>query len=221
MSDCILFFVKYPTPGEVKTRLAEKSSPELAAEFYKVFVEEKLAELAGCCHADIIIFHTPEASGADMVDWLGADRRYLIQKGSDLGRRMENAFREAFFMHYERVVLVGSDIPGMTPAIITAGLNALTPDTASLGPADDGGYYLMGFHKNGFVPEIFRDMEWSTQDVFQHTVNRIRSAGKSYVELDRLEDTDTMEDVETLVALGTKGPLGGKALAAAKKLIGM
>lgn len=221
MSGCILFFVKYPEPGEVKTRLAEEATPELAAEFYKVFVQEKLAELEAGCDHDIIVFFTPEQNGKAMPDWLGPDYRYLAQKGAELGRRMENAFREAFFMGYERVILAGSDIPGLTPAILDDGLAALTPETASIGPADDGGYYCIGFHKKGFSPKVFSNMQWSNDDVFQRTVNRLSDMGMEVVELARLEDTDTIEDVETLVALGTAGPLGGKALAAARKLAGM
>lgn len=221
MSECILFFVKYPEPGEVKTRLAEDTSPEGAAEFYRVFVEEKFAELDESCEADILVFYTPENIRNQMGAWLGRDTRYLAQKGAELGRRMENAFREAFFMGYEKCVLVGSDVPGLNTDIITVALQSLTPETASIGPADDGGYYLIGFHKKGFVPEVFREMEWSTEHVFQNTVDRLDGLGVEWVELDRLEDTDTLDDVETLAALGTASPLGGRALAVVKKLTGM
>jgi len=221
MKACILFFVKYPEPGEVKTRLAEETSPELAAEFYSVFAKEKLAELSAGCDADVLIFYAPETARNDMADWLGPEHRYLAQKGVDLGRRMENGFREAFFMGYEAGVLVGSDIPGLSPEIIREGLESLTPETVSIGPADDGGYYLIGFHKGGFKPDVFRNMPWSTEDVLQYTANRLEDMGMERVELVRLEDTDTLEDVETLAALGTVGPLGGNALAVAKKLSGM
>lgn len=221
MKDCILFFVKYPTPGEVKTRLAKDSSPELAAEFYSVFVEEKLSELAENTEADIIVCHAPESARKDMPDWLGTSYRYIGQKGTDLGIRMENGFREAFFMGYGRVVLVGSDIPALTADIIQEALNALSPDTAALGPADDGGYYLIGFQKGSLVPDIFHHMEWSTDLVFQQTVSRLEEAGTAVHELPQLEDTDTIEDVETLIALGSMGPLGPKSLAMARKLTGM
>ncbi len=221
MNDCLLFFVKYPEPGEVKTRLAEDTSPEMAAEFYEVFAAEKLVELNVSTDFDVVVAFAPEIRKDDMPDWLGDDNQYIGQKGGELGRRMENAFREAFLLGYERVVLAGSDIPGLTPAIVAEGLNSLTTDTACIGPADDGGYYLIGFHKQGFVPQVFRSMEWSTEDVFQQTAKRLDDSGKAYVELPRLEDTDTLEDVETLAALGSVGPLGGKALALARKMTGM
>jgi rSAM/selenodomain-associated transferase 1 len=221
MSDCVLFFVKYPEPGAVKTRLAVDSSPELAAEFYKVFVEEKLAELAGSVDAEIIVFFAPETARRAMGDWLGTGRRYIAQKGADLGRRMENGFREAFFMGYERVVLVGSDIPGLTPDLLAQGLTPLTPERASLGPAEDGGYYLIGFHRKGFVPEVFRDMAWSERDVLQVTLRRLAQAGRACVELDPLEDVDTLEDLQTMVALGRSGPLRGRSMELAKRLAGL
>jgi len=221
MSDCVLFFVKYPEPGMVKTRLADDSTPELAADFYRVLVEEKVAELAGKVDGDLIICHIPEKASQAMADWLGDDLRYLGQKGSDLGRRMENGFREAFLMGYDRVVLVGSDIPGMTPDIINRALSGLTPGAATLGPAGDGGYYLVGFHREGFAPDIFQTEEWSTSGVYERAFNILTSSGMEFVEMDRLDDMDTLEDVETMLALGAAGPLSGRLLAHARKLMGM
>jgi len=221
MKDCILFYVKYPEPGEVKTRLADDCSPELAAEFYTVLVEEKLAELSKGCEADILICYAPEKARRQMTEWLGKDYRYIAQKGSDLGRRMENGFREAFFMGYDRVVLVGSDIPGLTPEIINEGLTQLIPETASLGPADDGGYYLIGFPRSGIVPTIFQNMDWSTDTVFQTTLTRLEDNGATCHILPSLEDIDTYEDLETLAALGSAGPLSNKALQVARKITGM
>lgn len=220
MKECILFFVKYPVPGEVKTRLAEDSSPELAAEFYATFVEEKFAELKEGCRADLIVCHAPEGAGQAMRDWLGTGVRYFGQKGTDLGRRMENAFREAFLMGYGRAVLAGSDVPGLTPAILDEALQALDENTASLGPAEDGGYYCIGFHRKGFKPEPLRDVEWSTRSVFEQTASRLEKAGLDYHVLPPLEDVDTIEDVETLIALGNAGPLGPRTLAEARRLAG-
>lgn len=221
MRDCVLFFVKYPEPGMVKTRIADMSSPEAAADFYRVFVEEKLAELKAGCDADIIVCYYPESAGQVMCSWLGKGYRFLGQKGGDLGRRMENAFREAFFMGYDRAVLAGSDIPGLTCEIIGAALDGVDRDTASIGPAEDGGYYIIGFHRSGFVPEVFRKVEWSAGDVFSNTVDRLEEAGRRCAGLPQLDDLDTIEDVEEHVALGTAGPLSGQALVMARKLVGM
>lgn len=221
MRDCVLFFVKYPEPGMVKTRIADMSSPEDAADFYRVFVEEKLAELKAGCDADIVVCHHPENAGAAMREWLGKGVRYFGQKGGDLGRRMENAFREAFFLGYDRVVLAGSDIPGLSGDIVSAALEGLDSNTASIGPAGDGGYYILGFHRAGFVPEVFRQVAWSTDDVFSVTVDRLNMSGKRCAGLPQLDDLDTIEDVEELIALGNSSGLHGRVLEKARKLIGM
>jgi rSAM/selenodomain-associated transferase 1 len=224
MSDCILFFVKYPEPGAVKTRLAEGSSPELAAAFYQALVEDKLAELDGLAQArytELIVCYAPLTAGADMERWLGTAHRLLPQKGSDLGRRMENGFREAFFMGHERVVLAGSDIPGLTPEIIRQGLEGLTPDRAVIGPAEDGGYYLIGFHRAGFAPGVFRDMAWSEGSVYRQTLARLAEAGLAWTELAHLDDLDTLEDLQTMVALGRSGPLRGRLMELAVRLAGL
>ncbi|BDQ35127.1 TIGR04282 family arsenosugar biosynthesis glycosyltransferase [Pseudodesulfovibrio portus] len=218
--NCVLFFIKYPEPGRVKTRLAEESTPEQAAAFYRAFVEEKLAELEAGVDGDVVVFFTPESRRDAVRDWLGKGRRYVAQKGADLGRRMENGFREAFFMGYQRGVLVGSDIPGLSPGIVNLGLRCLEPDRASLGPAGDGGYYLIGFHRTGFSPEVFRTGEWSTPGVYERAFNVLAGTGLAFTELERLDDMDTMEDVETMLALGELGPLKGRTLEMARKLVG-
>ncbi len=220
MTDCILIFVKYPNPGEVMTRLAKGCTLELAAAFYRLLVAEKLAELRLTPDADIFLCYAPETARDDMHEWLGSDCRYLSQKGADLGRRMENAFREAFFMGYDRVVLVGSDIPGLSSGVLRAGLDALKPGSACIGPANDGGYYLIGFHRHGFAPEIFHNMQWSQEEVCQRTINRFAAIGVDYIRLESLDDVDTINDLEQMVALGTVGPLKGSVLEAARKLIG-
>lgn len=218
--NCVLFFIKYPEPGSVKTRLAEESTPEQAAAFYRAFVEDKLAELEAGIDGDLVVFFTPEPLRDKVRRWLGKDRRYVAQKGADLGRRMENAFREAFFMGFERGVLVGSDIPGLTPDIVNRGLHCLEPGRASLGPAGDGGYYLIGFHRAGFMPEVFRTGEWSTPGVFERAFNVLAGTGFAFTELERLDDMDTMEDIETMLALGPLGPLKGRTLEMARRLAG-
>lgn len=217
---CLMFFVKYPEPGTVKTRLAEDSTPELAAEFYRTFAEEKLIELEAGVDSDVLVFFAPETQGQGMREWLGSERRLYGQKGADLGRRMENAFRQVFHMGYERAVLVGSDIPGLSADIVNAGVAVLSPSQASIGPAGDGGYYLIGFHRHGFVPEVFHSQEWSKSGVYQQTLNRIADSDVEFVEQEALDDMDTMDDIETMLALGPLGPLKDGALSLARRLVG-
>ncbi|WP_243547328.1 TIGR04282 family arsenosugar biosynthesis glycosyltransferase [Pseudodesulfovibrio tunisiensis] len=219
MNSCILFFVRYPEPGTVKTRLAANTTPEAAAEFYQALVEEKLPELARATDAELFVCYSPEDMCDAMTDWLGHDYLYLSQKGAELGKRMENAFREVFFMGYEHAVLVGSDIPMLDGPILTRALQGLKNHDACIGPTEDGGYYLIGFQRGSFTPEVFRDMEWSRNDVLERTMHRLAALGVDAEQLDMLDDVDTLEDLEALVTLGANGPLRGNVLQAARRLI--
>ena len=217
MKSCILYFVKYPEPGTVKTRLARGATPELAAEFYRTFAADKLMELAETEEADVLVCFAPEAKRREVAEWLPGFQLFA-QKGDDLGGRMENAFRHAFRQGCDRAILVGSDVPGLTPELMRRGFESLTPESAALGPAEDGGYYLIGFHREGFAPEPLRNMEWSRDDVFQRTKTRLLELGLRCKELERLSDIDTPDDLVALVKGGVDGPLSGKSLELAKRL---
>jgi len=218
MNRCILFFVKYPEPGQVKTRLAESATAEAARDLYKAFVEEELAVLEGMEGIDVMVCYAPETHGREIAEWLGGGRRYLSQKGMDLGRRMENGFREAFFMFYDEVVLVGSDIPELSADVIRQAFAGLSTGKAVLGPARDGGYYLIGFPRGSFIPEVFADMAWSTEKVFENTMERLTSSGMDVEILPALADMDTLDDVRDMVARGALQ--GSRTLELARKMVG-
>ncbi len=119
------------------------------------------------------------------------------------------------------MVLVGSDIPGLTPDILRAGLDSLNAGSACIGPAGDGGYYLVGFHRHSFVPEVFHDMQWSREEVGQRTVNRFAALDVECTRLEPLDDIDTIRDLEEMVALGENGSLKGEVLELAQRLTRM
>lgn len=217
MSRCILFFVNYPEPGQVKTRLAESSSPELACELYKALVADMLPVLEGVEGAGVMVCYTPESRGGDMVAWLGSERRCLSQKGVDMGRRMENAFREAFFMFYDQVLLVGGDVPELSPEILGQAFDATTQGKAVLGPARNGGCYLIGFQRDAFLPEVFSDMVWSTEQVFEDARQRLAGSGRDVEVLPELAVVDTLEDVRDLAQRGV--PEGSLTLEAARRMV--
>lgn len=219
MRDCLLFFVRHPEPGQVKTRMIGPARPELVADFYAAMVENVLDRLGNGLGAELIVCFTPAARGEAMRAWLGPDRRFLAQRGRDLGERMANAFRDAFALGHDRAVLTGSDIPGLTPSIVRQGLDALAPGRAALGPAEDGGYYLAGFHRDGFVPALFDEAQWGGSGVYAQALERLAAAGMDAAVLDRLADLDTVDDLRTM--LDANGcPLAGRALALARKLAG-
>ncbi|WP_338669863.1 TIGR04282 family arsenosugar biosynthesis glycosyltransferase [Pseudodesulfovibrio methanolicus] len=219
MRDCLLFFVRHPEPGRVKTRMIGPARPELVADFYAAMVEGMLDRLDNGLGADLIVCFTPATRVEVMRAWLGPNRRFLAQRGRDLGERMANAFRDAFALGYDRAVLTGSDIPGLTPSIVRQGLDALAPGRAALGPAEDGGYFLAGFYRDGFVPALFDEAQWGGSRVYARALERLAAADMDAAVLDRLADLDTVDDLRAM--LDSPGcPLAGRALALARKLVG-
>lgn len=200
MSDtCVLFFVKYPDPGMVKTRLGEVLGHESAAALYRHFVQDIMLEL-GSVRADLRIVHSPgdETTARRFKSWLGPQHTYLPQVGADLGARMRHAFDEAFAAGYERVVLMGSDVPDYPHELVQKALDDLHQRDVVIGPANDGGYYLIGFTRAAYLPEVFDDMTWSTPVVFEVTLERLQAARLDVLRLPDWNDVDTMWDLNVL-----------------------
>lgn len=217
MNRCILFFVKYPEVGQVKTRLAQDTSPEEACEFYRASVAHLITVLEDIEDVELVVCYAPESYGHQVKEWLGSERRRLSQKGADLGRRMENAFREAFFMFYDEVILVGSDIPELSADIFPQAFKELSSGKAVLGPARDGGYYLIGFPRDLFVPEVFSDMVWSNSQVLDSTVKRLATCDVEAAMLPEMGDVDTLTDLRGLVE--RSAPEGTRVLELARKMV--
>jgi len=219
MRDCLLYFVRYPEPGRVKTRLARAASPEWAAAFYAAMAEDLLDRLCGGLGADVVVCFTPSSRGPEVRAWLGPERRFLAQRGKGLGERMANAFADAFSRGYDRAVLTGSDIPGLAPGIVSEAFGALTPGRAVLGPALDGGYYLVGFHGGGFASEVFEESAWGGPGVYARAVERLGSAGKTVATLEPLADVDTVDDLRAMLA-SDGCPLSGHVRRLARSVVG-
>ena len=126
----------------------------------------------------------------DMWSTGGFDR--TVQEGDDLGQRMEKAIRDAFANGAERVVIIGSDCPGITSDLLVEAFAALQESDVVLGPATDGGYYLLGMRQ--LEPQFFRNIAWSTDSVAEVTRKRARDQGLSLTELPTLSDVDYLED---------------------------
>lgn len=195
----ILLFLRHPAPGRVKSRLAAVLGDDAALELYRCFVLDILdaIELTGRHHR--ICVHPPDAIPA-VSAWLGAHRSYLPQTGADLGERMEQAFRAEFTEGRERAILIGSDIPDLPALVLHEALDALDRHDAVIGPARDGGYYLIGFRREEFVPSIFRNIAWSRQDVFERTMAVFRRTRSPVHVLRQWQDVDTLEDLRDLRA---------------------
>ncbi len=202
----LIFFVKSPEPGAVKTRLSAEIGRDLAVELYRDIGARSLKAVEGGDYEIRIDFCPPDRLSI-VKTWLGEGRVYFPQDGADLGKRMENAFKSAFRDGAEYVVLTGSDIPDLSGEIIEEAFSKLDDNGAVIGPAKDGGYYLIGFRKGGFLPEVFNGIRWGTDTVFTDTMaafkraRAARGAGAAEAEpgphiLPELTDVDRAEDIE-------------------------
>jgi rSAM/selenodomain-associated transferase 1 len=141
----IIIFSRYPRAGQVKTRLIPRLGRKGAAELHAYLTEQTLArarEAAGLRPALLSLWYTG-ALRQQMKDWLGSTLLLIPQQGKDLGERMASAFQTTWEKGAQRAVLIGSDCPALTPALMVQALSELTQHDLVLGPASDGGYYLM------------------------------------------------------------------------------
>lgn len=194
-SRALLVFAKAPKPGKVKTRLLAAVSPEVAAELHEACITDTLRlarKMHGC---DVLVFAAGGSSyfrGLARRRGSGARLRVLPQRGADLGARMESAFRKCFAMGYREVVVIGTDTPWMGAERVRQAFSGLRVNDLVIGPAEDGGYYLLGLRE--MVPGIFRGIPWSTERVLQLTLKRIialklrRRLLRQDFDLDRPED---------------------------------
>lgn len=191
----VLVFVRAPERGAVKTRLAAAIGADAALRVYRRLAEHTLREAAALAGegVQLRVHHTPADAGDAVRAWLGDGPLYLPQADGDLGTRMEDAFARAFADGVERVVIVGSDLPEVSASLLRRAFDRLDAHPAVIGPARDGGYYLLGLRR--MVDGIFSGVAWSTPDVLASTLARFRAAGIDPVMLAELADVDEAEDL--------------------------
>ncbi len=194
---CLLFFMKSPEKGKVKSRLAAVIGDELAAKLYKEFATQMLSTLQKGDFPFHVCFYPKDALSA-LKEWLGDQYRYIPQKGKNLGERMRNSFMEAFDMGFKRVVLIGSDIPDLPVEFVKEAFASLGNEDGVIGPACDGGYYLIGFKESTFSPQVFEGLTWGTETVFDKTMEVLRKLNLKFHILPRWRDIDTIEDLVRL-----------------------
>jgi rSAM/selenodomain-associated transferase 1 len=191
--DLLLVFAKAPRPGAVKTRLAEAVGAETAAQLYRLLAERELQHTRPAAgeYQRVVLF-TPADAAEEMAHWLPGEA-LRPQTGGDLGERMASAFAEAFAVGARRVVLIGTDVPWLSRESVADALRRLDEVELVLGPADDGGYYLIGLSRP--MPGLFRGIAWSTPSVLGATVDRASALGLSVQLLEPLPDIDVLEDL--------------------------
>ena len=184
----LIIFIKNPEKGKVKTRLAATVGDDKALAIYKALLQHT-REIALATDVVKLLFYSTQIDRADM--WQERDFHKFIQQGDDLGARMSNAFAEAFSQH-DKVVIIGLDCASLTSDILATAFQALDHHDFVIGPATDGGYYLLGMRQ--FHPDLFSDMAWSTDNVFTETKKRIKKHGANCYILPLLSDIDHAED---------------------------
>lgn len=179
-------FVKGGKPSEVKTRLASRMGAESAYAIYQQLIS-LTEEVTNRVPVDTWILYTGEIN---THIWPNADKHRQI--GADLGIRMLNAFKKGFENGYEEIVLIGSDLPDLSDIVIKRAFNELSNAEIVLGPAADGGYYLIALSKlHSF---IFQNKPWSQSDLLLETLADVKERNLNYVLLETLNDIDTYED---------------------------
>lgn len=191
----LLVFVRAPELGRVKTRLAASIGENAALRAYKRLAEHTIAEARALAAegVEVRIHYAPADAGSAVRAWLGEGAVYLPQAEGDLGMRMRDAFAGAFAGGADRVVIVGSDLPEISAPLLRRAFDLLDGYPAVIGPARDGGYYLLGM--TGMIGGVFGGIEWSTPGVLAATLDRLRAAGVEPAMLETLADVDTVEDL--------------------------
>ena len=197
---CLAVFVRHPEPGRVKTRLAKAYGDPFAAELYGYFVDDLLEALVpGSYHLEI--FFTPSEREMEIRQRFGVRFYYSPQEGEGLGERMEKAFQSCFAKGFVATLLIGSDFPDLTADLIEQAFQTLeNGQDAVVGPAFDGGYYLIGFRSATFDPAVFSGMPWGENTVFEKTLNRLYARRYRVHLAPAWHDIDTENDLANLKA---------------------
>jgi rSAM/selenodomain-associated transferase 1 len=190
--------VKYPVAGKVKTRLAKQLSQDAATDLYKSFVTDILATLRSLNVNFKIVFDPPDVED-QFQQWLGKEYRYTPQIGQDLGQRIKNAFLQTFAEGFNNVVTIGSDSPDLPEYFLKRSFQALDTHDAVIGPSSDRGYYLIGFPRDSFLPEVFENISWSNDSVLEQTVDILKQHGRKAYLLPQWHDVDTLADLKSLL----------------------
>jgi len=200
MPERLIIFMRFPEPGKAKTRLIPALGAKGAARLQRQMTEHIIATAAKVSNRPGLTIEVCHEGGraALMQAWLGPKFSYRPQGAGDLGRRMVRAFEAAFRGSKGAAVIVGSDIPGISADIIQQAFDGLQKNDLVLGPARDGGYYLIGL-KNTIpaetYPRLFEGINWGTSEVLSQTLLTARQSGLRFILLESLGDVDRPVDL--------------------------
>ena len=186
-------FIKNPEKGKVKTRLAKTVGDDMALEVYQ-YLLKKTMDATLDLNCDRTVYYSRFVDEKD--EWDNSLFQKRLQSDGELGLKMKNAFKEAFDNGSQKVLIIGSDCPQISADLINMAFDLLDNTDCVLGPAKDGGYYLLGM-KTLLTP-LFENKEWSTDSVLDDTVLDLLDAGLKYAKLPMLSDVDDAYDLHLL-----------------------
>jgi rSAM/selenodomain-associated transferase 1 len=191
----VAVMTRLPEAGRVKTRLQPELSGREAADLHAALTADLLAELGAVDGWHVAVFITPADRSAAARDWLGPDVDLRPQQGPDLGARMHSASRELLDEGYRRVIVVGTDTPGLDRGRVASALDALDSADLVLGPSDDGGYYLIGLKQP--AAHLFTGVPWGSDRVLEQTIHRAEARDQRWIRISVLSDIDTWSDLQS------------------------
>lgn len=203
--NAVIIFLKYPTPGRVKTRLGAEIGHDLAAELYRKFIRLTVRLVRESGAERVYAAYDPAHPVQAYRRIVSGEVIWFPQRGEDLGQRMYNATEYALTEGADRVVIVGTDSPTLPARRVGEALRRLSQSDLVLGPAEDGGYYLIGLRRP--IKTIFENVAWSSSSVLEATLARARAVGVRYELLSPWYDVDEVADLKRAVSDDATGAL--------------
>lgn len=198
----LLVFSRVPQKGVVKTRIASDTGETVALRLYEAMLEDLLRNVGTDSDEMLVEIVWTAREGTNpsgLHRWFGG-RRLVRQEGSDLGERLATAFNERVYIHRsEKVIAIGTDLPSLTREDIETAAALLDSCDWVVGPASDGGYYLIGCRADAWHPETFDEIDWGSAEVLEQTEQRLRRRGRTVAHLPTRRDLDAIDDLEGLV----------------------
>ena len=189
--NALIIIAKYPETGFVKTRLNGFMTDKKILELYTYLLEQTIHKLRAIPGVDAYIAYIPEHA-EEYFSQFGTGLVRL--SGDDLGLNMSHSFEVIFKKGYQKAVLVGADIPDLSASIVLHAFALMSDNDLVYGPAEDGGYYLVGMKK--LITEVFDNVPWSSDKTLSKSLEEAKKAGYTVGYTETLEDIDTIEDVK-------------------------
>ncbi len=195
ISEKLIVFTRYPEPGKAKTRLIPVLGKAGAANLHRLMAQKAIARALSLQNSRRLSVEIHWAGGSQqlMQDWLGTDIIYQNQIEGDLGAKMTAAFQNSFNSGVDKAAIIGTDCPTLKAEIMAQAFDKLSQHDLVLGPAKDGGYYLIGLRTA--IPELFNGINWGTSEVFAATRAIAQNLDLNIACLPILADIDRPEDL--------------------------